>query len=121
MDYNLVAIPSVNIHGAPIGTVVCFGIPALLNLWILSRVLRQPPNYLKIFLKPLLASLLMGFCAKGIYALLSPLGNRLALLGAVLCAVIFYGLLVIFLRIITREDLLLLPKGDKIAKILHIH
>lgn len=121
VDYNLVAIPSVNIHGAPIGTVVCFGIPALLNLWILSRVLRQPPNYLKIFLKPLLASLLMGFCAKGIYALLSPLGNRLALLGAILCAVIFYGLLVIFLRIITREDLLLLPKGDKIAKILHIH
>ena len=84
-------------------------------------MLRDPPPYLKIFLKPLAASLLMGFCAKGIYALLNSfLGSTLSLAGAIVCAVIFYALLVLLLRIVTKEDLLLLPKGEKLAKILHL-
>jgi len=31
-----------------------------------------------------------------------------------------YGILVIALRAITREDLSLMPKGEKIARILHL-
>lgn len=121
-NYNLVAIPEMNIHGAPIGTMICFGVPAVLNLLIIRRKIPNPPPYLKIFLKPLLASLLMAFSAKGFYALCSNfLGNRLSLLVSIGGAVCVYGVLVLALRILTREDLLLLPKGGKIAKILHIN
>ena len=42
------------------------------------------------------------------------------LIGAILAAVIIYAVLVIALRIITYEDCMLLPKGNKIAKILRI-
>ena len=44
----------------------------------------------------------------------------IAALAAILLAVIVYGVLALALRMVTREDLALLPKGEKIAKILHI-
>ena len=41
-------------------------------------------------------------------------------LAAILVAVVIYGVLVIVLRAITKEDLALMPKGEKIARILHL-
>ena len=51
---------------------------------------------------------------------LSRTGNGLAVICAILVAVAVYGILVIALRAITREDLSLMPKGEKIARILHL-
>ena len=46
--------------------------------------------------------------------------NSFSLVVLILAAVIIYAVLVIALRIITYEDCMLLPKGNKIAKILRI-
>ena len=63
----------------------------------------------------------MAVTAKAAYALLaSPLGNSLATLGAIALAAAVYAVLVVALRIITREDLEMLPKGEKLAKFLHV-
>ena len=48
------------------------------------------------------------------------LGNALACLGAIAIAVVIYAVLILLLRAISREDLALMPKGEKIAKILRI-
>ena len=40
--------------------------------------------------------------------------------GALIAAVVVYVIFVVVLRCITYEDCMLLPKGEKIAKILHI-
>ena len=42
-------------------------------------------------------------------------------LAAVLLAVVVYAVMVVALRILTRDDLSLMPKGDKIARLLHIN
>ena len=47
-------------------------------------------------------------------------GNALITLGAIGIAVIVYGVLVVALRAISRDDLALMPKGDKIAKLLRL-
>ena len=39
---------------------------------------------------------------------------------AVVLAVIVYVALVLALRIVTRDDLALLPKGEKLARVLHV-
>ena len=39
--------------------------------------------------------------------------------GAIALAAVVYVVLVMLLRIITREDLEMLPKGEKLAKFLH--
>ncbi len=122
-NYHFSAVPDINIHAAPMGTLVCFAISALLNLVFVYRTSADKPDYPALFCKPLLASLAMAFCAKGVYALLHTrlaLGNPLSVGGAVAAAVIVYFLLVLALQIITAEDLSLLPKGEKIAKILRI-
>lgn len=128
LNYQLVAIPDVNIHGAPVGTLVCFALTALLNLIAVSRIAPYRLNYPGYFLRPLFASLLMAFAARGVYALCAHFivlaSERLTLL---LCvgisigiAVVLYAVLILSLHCIRRSDLELLPKGDKIARLLHI-
>ena len=47
--------------------------------------------------------------------------GKLILVGApILVGVVVYAVCVIKLKAITREDCLLLPKGEKIAKLLHL-
>lgn len=142
-NYNLVALPGVGISGAPVGNVLCFGLCMVLDLVLISRVIPGRPSYLPIFAKPAAAAGLMGLGAWAVYGLLSKLlmstgklclldeatqeiiglsrtGNGLATLVAIAVAVALYGILVIALHAISREDLSLMPKGDKIAKILRL-
>ena len=126
VNYLLVGNPDINIKGAPIGTLICYVLIALMNLTLVYGLLEHKPSYLGIFLKPALASAAMGGAAWGCQGLFSRLlggsymAQGLATLLAIGAAVVVYGVLVIALRIITREDLKLIPKGEKIARILHI-
>ena len=130
-NYNVVAIPSVGIFGVPAGNILCFGLCLALDLIIISRVIPKRPAYLPIFAKPLAASLLMGGAAWVVYSviarvladeggILSRTGNAVATMGAIGVAVVVYAVLVVALRCISREDLSLMPKGDKIARLLRL-
>lgn len=44
----------------------------------------------------------------------------LATMSSILVGAIIYGVLVILFHAITKEDLMLMPKGEKIARILHL-
>ena len=76
---------------------------------------------IKTLFKPLLAGLLMGAVTYMAYGFLaSALGSaKLACLAAMAVAVVVYAILVYALRIITYDDCMLLPGGEKLAKILH--
>ena len=129
-NYNVVAMPTVGIYGAPMGNVLCFGLCLLLDLLIIKRVIPRAPRMLPIFLKPLAASAVMGLGAWSVYGILSKLlshggvlsssGNALATLFAIAVAGVIYLVLVVTFKAISREDLALMPKGEKIAKLLHL-
>ena len=126
INYVLVANPDINIKGAPIGTLVCYGLIALLNLIVVSRLLEKKPNYPAIFAKPVIASAVMGAAAWASHGLFSRflhggyMKESLCTLLAVGVAVVIYLILVIALRMITREDLKMVPHGNKLARLLHI-
>ena len=77
--------------------------------------------------RPFLSGAIKAACVFGVYlglgrvfTLDSTLG-KLILVGApILAGVVVYFGCVIKLKAITREDCLLLPKGEKIAKLLHL-
>ena len=138
-NYNLVAVPTIGISGAPVGNVLCFGLCMVLDLVVIARVIHGRPDDLPLRAKPAAAAGVMGLGAWAVYGLLSKLlsyeevtqagetiqtlgktGNGIAVMGAILIAVIIYAVLVVALRAISREDLSLMPKGDKIAKILRL-
>ncbi len=121
IDYNLVAVPSINIHGSPIGTLCCFTIAAAVDFYLIRRLTPRPPRFFRLFFGPALATAVMGVAAWGSYRLASMvLGNTLSVLVAIVVAVAVYGFLVIYLKLLSRSELKLMPKGDKIADLLKL-
>ena len=122
VNWILVGNRSINIVGAPIGTIVCYLLIVLFNLLFIKKGLARPPRLRKVFVRPLICAAIMGVAAYSVYSLLMKVLGRMlwAMAGAVVVAVIVYLLLIIALRAVTAEDMKLIPKGEKIAKLLHI-
>lgn len=120
-DYFMVGTVQFNIYGSPIGTCICYGITCCLDLFIVHRVVPGCPNYRTVFGKTLLAALIMGAGAWGVYGLAARfLGAKLAVLAAICVAILIYGALIILLQVINKDDLSLMPKGAAIGRLLHI-
>ena len=127
VNWFLVAQRSINIYGAPVGTLVSYVVMALMNYIFICVSLKYRPKLFGIFARPLAASVLMGAAAWAIYGLCSRFigaasWSRIALcmLAAIAVAVIIYLVSTIALRSITKEDMKLIPGGEKIANFLHI-
>ncbi len=122
VNYILVGNPNIGILGAPIGTFVCFLVIMTLNLIAMKRVLKDPPKLLPCMWRSMAAALIMGVATYFVYSFLMSLLHSFVLccLGAIGAAVVVYLLLVMLLKPVTYSDCLLLPKGEKIAKILKI-
>lgn len=123
VNYILVGNPAIGILGAPIGTLACFTVYMVLNVFTMHRVMSEPPKLLRAMWKSGIAAVVMGVAAYGTYFVLSKFiaSVTLCCLGAIGVAVVIYALMVILLKVITYDDCMLLPKGEKIAKILKIH
>ena len=122
VNYILVAIPSLNIIGAAIGTIVCYVTITVLDLIAMRRSVTTPPAIFRNVIRPAAAAGIMGAATFFAAALLRSFtdSNTVVCLGALIAAVVVYVIFVVVLRCITYEDCMLLPKGEKIAKILHI-
>lgn len=135
-NYLLVSVPEVHVFGAPIGTLLCYVVVLVLDLIALKRIVPEVGGCVRMFAKPVFSGAVMGGGAWAVYGLLerillaagmtapaaeqtlSRTGNALATFGAIAAAVVIYFALVLLTRAVSKEDLLLMPKGEKIAKIL---
>ena len=127
INWFLVARRDVNIYGAPIGTLCSYCTMAAMNYLFMCRTLSHRPRLLKVFTGPVLASALMGLTAWGVFGILQRalmhyrrLGTLLAMGIAILAAVAVYLIAAIAFRAVTKEDMKLIPGGEKIARILHM-
>ena len=121
--YILTGNPNIGIVGTPIGAMLCFLCIALLNVLAMRRILTDPPAILRNLLRPFAAAAIMGVFVYGALFLLQSIGitSRLILCGLpIAVGVVVYVVMVVLLKAITRSDCLLLPKGEKIAKLLHL-
>ena len=122
--YILVGNPQIGILGAPIGMLLCYLCIGVLNLVAIARVVPHKPKILQNILRPVIPAAIMGAAVWGVKQLLTmlPLGqSRVILCGvSVGVGVIVYAVGIVIFKAIRREDCMLLPKGDKISKILHL-
>ena len=122
--YILVGNPNIGIVGAPIGMLLCYLCIGILNLVAIARVVPHKPKILQNILRPVLPAAIMGAAVWGVKQLLAllPFGQSRVILCAVGVGVgvIVYGVCIVIFKAIRREDCLLLPKGDKISKILRL-
>lgn len=126
VNWVLVGDPDINITGAPIGTICCYGVMCIMNYIFLCKCMERRPSIKRMLLRPAISCAIMGVSAWAVYGLASMvLGDgwlrmALAMLAGVGVAVIVYLVLIITTRAVTLEDMKLIPKGEKIARLLHI-
>lgn len=128
-NYIFIGIPSVNINGAVVGTVVCYTIIVVINLVALLRFTKVKLNFMSVAVKPLICSVLCGVAAYTSYGIFNNIlpeidkgghsvTNIIATAIAVFFAVVIYAVSMLLLNGIAKEDIIMLPKGEKIAKTL---
>ena len=123
--YVLTGNPNIGLLAVPALTALGNLATAALNLICMAKVVPQKSAIVRNLLRSLLPALLMGAFAYGSWQLiLGVLGQDCSRViqvgGPMLVAVIVYVISAAWLKSITREDCLLLPKGEKIAKLLHL-
>ncbi len=122
---NLIFIPmkEINILGAVLSNLACFGVAGILDTIALLRVTKAKLNVLDTFLKPIAASVLMGGAAWGVQYLLSGMSvfrgtlmSRAATVLAILAAAVVYAVCTLLFAMFTKEELAYIPGGRKLAR-----
>ncbi|MBR6771763.1 MAG: polysaccharide biosynthesis protein [Clostridia bacterium] len=123
VNYFLVAIPSLGINGAPIGTLCCYIVMVAINTVFIFRTFgKVDGKRLKVFrwsVKPLISAAVMGAAAywsqQGLDIILP---ERIATVLSILIAVAVYAVMILIVRGVTRSDLVILPGGRKLSALL---
>lgn len=119
--YVLCGIPEVAAMGSAIATLISYYIIIVLNMHSLHKLLPQTPSVLRMSVRPLLASVIMAALSLPFYWLLTCwISPKIAVIPAILAAVVVYLVAAVLTKVITRDDVVHLPKGQKIAAILHL-
>lgn len=122
LSYVLTGMPSINISGAAISTVVAFVVAAVLDLIFVIKYSNVSISTKDVFVRPFLSAVGMGVAAFLSYEFLSVFlieagrSPKLATVAAILIAAVVYGILLILTGTITSQDLEFIPKGEKIKK-----
>ncbi|HWQ58459.1 MAG TPA: polysaccharide biosynthesis protein [Clostridia bacterium] len=116
----LMRIPSINIQGASISTVVCYAFAGIADTIYMMRRTKLPLRIFDLFGKPLVASLAMGGVVYLIYGFISKSGHMtIATLFSVLVGVSVYAVLVLALRMFSPDELDFVPGGGKLKKLMY--
>ncbi len=118
-----VSNPRIGIYGAVFSNLACYGVAAILDTIALVVVTKGKLPFLDTFLKPALASALMGGAAWGVYHLLGMvldmrryLFSTAACILAIIVAIVFYLVLVLRLRVFTKDELTRIPGGKRLIR-----
>ena len=116
----LIRQPSINIYGAPLGSIFCQIISFAYGYTVLSRNIPVSFSAGKYILKPLGCSAVMGIAAFLIYKVLFALtaSNIISVFAAIISAVIIYFALILVTHTLNREEIEMLPMGDKLYRLL---
>ena len=117
--YIFVGIPSLNIVGAAIGSTLAYITIGILNLILVKKMTDTRFDMHLTFTKPIISGIAMSIFVIGSYNVLSLIVSRnLATAVAVLIGAIVYGLTLILTKGINKNEIKMLPKGDKIVSLL---
>ncbi len=119
LNLILVPIPSIGVNGAAIASVACHLVAFMISIVALKRTIKLNLSFSKFVVKPVIATGIMAVCSYFIYSILSGIiSANLATIVAIISAMILYGLSIIALKVFKKEEIEMLPCGNKLCKIL---
>ncbi len=128
-NFILVGNPKFNVYGAVIGTILFYVVIVLCNLISLLKISKVKVNWLSVLIKPAICAALCGvtaYAANGLLTTIFPADQSQSILNmgtisaviSIGLAVVVYAISLLLIKGIAREDVVVLPKGEKIAKTL---
>ena len=119
MNIVLISNLAINILGAVISSIVCQVILFAICMYYLNKEIKLQMNFKNHIFKPIFASAIMGGIVYFAYKLLiSTLGNSISTVIAIFIGVIVYLVLVLAMKMLTKEDIYMIPFGTKIYGLL---
>lgn len=115
----LMPIEGIYENGAAIGSVLCHLISFIIVYTVLIKTVKLNFSLLGLAIKPIIATILMSVISYGIYtAVRIILPIRIATIIAIIVAVIVFVASLLILKVFSKEEIEMLPKGDKVYAIL---
>lgn len=114
LNYLLVGVPSINIHGAPISSMVCYTVSMVPNLYYVFKYARTRFDWMGCLVRPGAATLLMA----GIVLLLQFLLPKRSLTTVVLiiAGIAAYIVFCFMFKVITTDDVPFLKRRKRQTK-----
>lgn len=112
----LIRQPSINIYGAPIGSIICQIISFSYSFTVLSKTVSLSLNLKKYILKPLMCSVIMGVCAYFVHKITMIITgvNIISVIFAIIVAVIIYAIMIFITNSLSKDEIEMLPMGNKL-------
>ena len=115
----LVSNPSFGANGAAIGSVVCHMVAFSIAFTTLRKNIKLNLRIGNFLIKPIIATVIMSICSLFIYnVLLGIISQALATIIAIIFAMVIYAISVVALKILSKEEIFMIPYGQKIYKVL---
>ena len=118
--YLLIGMPSIGVWGAPISTLLCNITVTAIDIYYIHKYVPHSESIGRIYAKPFFASVLMMAVSFSAYLCVYSLSESttVAFASALAVAVAAYFILSLLFGVVSREDILMLPFGERIAVII---
>lgn len=124
LNLILIQIPSINIYGAAISSIMCQIVSFLIVFFIMTKYVKINITISKYILKPLISGIIMGIAAIGVYKLIMLIlgagfiANLIAtLISIAVAAVVYFGLIFV-LHVLNEHEVKQLPGGNALYRML---
>lgn len=119
LNVVLIPIPSIGVNGAAIGTIACNLIACTIGFKVLKKNMNIQFKFSKYILKPIIATTIMSICSYAIYLGFNMfMSMKVAGIIAMVMAVLLYALAIVTLKVFTKEEIYMIPYGQKLYRIL---
>jgi len=119
---NILLIPIEGIYenGAAIGSVLCHVVSFTIVYNVLKRTIKLDFRISTMIIKPILATIMMAVISYSAYIVILDVlaRDRMATALGIAVAVMAYIVSIIILKILSKEDIYMIPKGEKIYNFL---
>ena len=115
VNHFLIAVPSINIIGAVISTILCYVVASALNIFFLHKTTGILPNFANALIKPLIAAIIMGIACAALHTGLAIiLPAAAATLLSLLLGIVIYLTAMLLIKGFNENDLAVLPLPNKV-------
>ena len=120
LSYTLTGIPSINIFGSAVGTLAAYGVASLIEFLYIKKHLNMKFSKKEFIIKPLLTVTTMFVVVKICYALTFKVlaSNAISTLLSIMVGGIVYVVVLLAIGGMRKEEILMMPKGEKIYRML---